>query len=259
MRGFKHNEPLKFILKYFQTKIRCKNVLTWLLCISSTHNEMLLVIFWGFNFLYILFCIYIFWGFFHRNKNKEHPQKISKPIWLSFVIVLFIIRVVRIFFSWRNFSQPVPPQHKNPGTFGISLSFFMPIVTLVACFLHAINKLDTCFFPPSLVKVNLWIWIERFWYSDESFEAGYFMICFNLSTVLTSNWLICGRLLLHWIYTASDLPSNKLYRHQMRYWKCFVFDASIRIISWHGVMRQHNSVQYQDRTKNTDNFGLMSA
>lgn len=66
------------------------------------------------------------------------------------------------FFSWRNFSQPVPPQHKNPGTFGISLSFFMPIVTLVACFLHAINKLDTCFFPPSLVKVNLWIWIERF-------------------------------------------------------------------------------------------------
>lgn len=98
MRGFKHNEPLKFILKYFQTKIRCKNVLTWLLCISSTYNEMLLVIFWGFNFLYILFCIYIFWGFFHRNKNKEHPQKISKPIWLSFVIVLFIIRVVRIFF-----------------------------------------------------------------------------------------------------------------------------------------------------------------
>lgn len=114
-------------------------------------------------------------------------------------------------------------------------------------------------FSPSLVKVNLWIWIERFWYSDESFEAGYFMICFNLSTVLTSNWLICGRLLLHWIYTASDLPSNKLYRHQIRYWKCFVFDASKRIISWHGVMRQHYSVQYQDRTKNTENFGLMSA
>lgn len=198
-------------------------------------------------------------GIFPSKQKQRTPTKNIKTYMIVICDCPIYHSCCAHFFSWRNFSQPVPPQHKNPGTFGISLSFFMPIVTLVACFLHAINKLDTCFFPPSLVKVNLWIWIERFWYSDESFEAGYFMICFNLSTVLTSNWLICGRLLLHWIYTASDLPSNKLYRHQMRYWKCFVFDASIRIISWHGVMRQHNSVQYQDRTKNTDNFGLMSA
>lgn len=147
LRGFKHNEPLKFILKYFQTKIRCKNVLTWLLCISSTYNEMLLVIFWGFNFLYILFCIYIFWGFFHRNKNKEHPQKISKPIWLSFVIVLFIIRVVRIFFLDVISLNLFHLNTKIPELLEFRCIFFMPIVTLVACFLHAINKLDTCFFP----------------------------------------------------------------------------------------------------------------